>query len=99
MLGSAIRGPRKRSAARLMRWPTWVCLARLTSRGANQAGELRLGVHEKPRVDRDAVAADAGSGRQDIEARVQVGELDDVPGVDLRRVANQRQFVREGDVD
>src|SRR5215207_6806716 len=47
------------------------------ARGANQAGELRLGVHDEPRVDRDAVAADAGSGRQDIDARVQVGELDE----------------------
>jgi hypothetical protein len=69
------------------------------ARGADQPRVLRVGMDDEPRVDRDAVAADAGAGLEDVDARVAVGERDHFPHVDARLVGDERQFVGEGDVD
>src|SRR3546814_4667288 len=46
------------------------------ARGADQRGLFGRGADEEPRIDRDAMPADAGAGRQDVDARVAVGEAD-----------------------
>ena len=53
---------------------------------------------QEVRVDRDAVSADAAAGAQDVHARMLVRELDELPDVDAGFVADQRKFVREGDL-
>jgi hypothetical protein len=56
-------------------------------------------VDDEPRIDRDAVPADAGAGLKDVDARVAVGEPDHFPHVEPHAVGDDRQFVGEGDVD
>ena len=69
------------------------------ARGADQPGLLGRGVDDEPRIDGDAVAADARARLQDVDARVAVGEPDHLPDVDAELVADHRQLVGEGDVD
>ena len=69
------------------------------ARGADQAGCFRRAVDDEPGIDRDAVAADAGAGLQDVDARMAVGQLDHLPDVEAHAVADHRQLVGEGDVD
>ena len=66
--------------------------------GADHARQVRRGVHDEPRIDGDAVAADAGAGLQDLHPRMVVGELDQLPDVDAEPVADERQLVGERDV-
>lgn len=47
-------------------------------------------------VDGDAVSAHAASRLQDVDARMLVGEGDELPHVDARLVADERQLVGEG---
>lgn len=47
-------------------------------------------------VDGDAVSAHAASRLQDVDARMLVGESDELPHVDARLVADERQLVGEG---
>ena len=54
---------------------------------------------DEPRVDRDAVTADADARGQDIDARMAVGELDELEYVDAHLVADDGQLVRVSDVD
>ncbi len=68
-------------------------------RGADQRRFLGRGMDDEPRVNRDAVSADAGAGREDIDARVTVGEADHLPHVHPQLVRNDRQFIGEGDVN
>ncbi len=56
-------------------------------------------VDDEPRIDGDAVAADAGAGREDVDPRVAVGEADHLPHVEVHRIGDDRQLVGEGDVD
>ena len=77
---------------------TWSVLPSLTSR-ADQRGVLGRGGDEEPGIDRDAVATDAGAGLEDVDARVAVGEADDLPHVDAEAVGDEAQLVGEGDVD
>ncbi len=69
------------------------------ARGADQRGVLAVGGDQEPGVDRDAMAADARAGRQDVDARVAVGEPDHLPHVDAHPVGDDREFIGEGDVD
>ena len=49
-------------------------------------------------VDGDAVSAHATSRLQDVDARMLVGERDELPHVDARLVADERQLVGEGNL-
>ena len=68
-------------------------------RGADQRRLLGRSVDNEPRVHRDAVAAHAGAGLQDVHARMPVGQPDHFPHVQPHLVRHHRQFVGEGDVD
>src|SRR3546814_9295033 len=69
------------------------------ARGADQAAVLGRAVDEKPGIDRDAMAADAGAWLEDVDARVAVGEADHLPNVDAHVLGHHRQLVGKGDVD
>lgn len=67
-----------------------------------EADEVRrLGVvaDQEPRVDRDAVAADARAGIENIHARVLVSDADDLCDVHAADAADLGELVGEGDVD
>ena len=49
-------------------------------------------------VDGDAVSAHSASRLQDVDARMLVGESDELPHVDARLVADERQLVGEGNL-
>src|SRR5262245_29385563 len=49
---------------------------------SNERRQLWRGVDEKPRVDRNAVAADAGTGFEDLHSRVAIGERNQIPDVE-----------------
>lgn len=49
-------------------------------------------------VDGDAVSAHSASRLQDVDARMLVGESDELPHVDARLVADEREFVGEGNL-
>ena len=66
---------------------------------ADEPGLLGHGADDEPRVDGDAVAADARSGLEDVDARVLVRQLDELEDVDAEPVGDHRQLVGEGDVD
>src|SRR3546814_17202039 len=61
------------------------------ARGADQRGLFGRGADEEPRIDRDAMPADAGAGRQDVDARVAVGEADHFPHIDPHRVRRSEE--------
>jgi hypothetical protein len=67
--------------------------------GLDQRGVGRRGGGDEPRVDRDAVAADAGAGAEDLHARVAVGQADHLPYVEAEARAHVGELVGEGDVD
>jgi hypothetical protein len=69
------------------------------ARGADQAAVVGRAMDEEPGVDRDAMAADAGAGLEDVDARVAVGEADHLPHIDAHMLGHHRQFVGKGDVD
>ena len=54
---------------------------------------------DEPRVDRDAVPADADARRMDVHARMAVGQLDELEDVDAETVADFAQLIGIGDVD
>ena len=58
------------------------------ARGADQGRVGAVGVNQEPRVDRDAMPADAGAGRQDVDAGVAVGEANHLPHIDLHRIGD-----------
>ncbi len=70
-----------------------------SARGADQRRLLGARLDDEPRVDRDAVPADAGAGLEDVDPRMAVGELDHFPHVHPHRVGDDRKLVGEGDVD
>ena len=53
---------------------------------------------EEPRIDGNAVAADANSREKNVHARVGVSNLDGSSGLDPEALRNHRKLVREGDV-
>src|SRR5699024_664520 len=70
----------------------------LTS-GPDQGGLLRRGRDDEPRVDGDAVSADARTRLQDVDPWVMVREPDELPHVDVETIGDHRQLIGEGDVD
>ncbi len=69
------------------------------ARGADQRGFLGRAVDDEPGVDRDAVAAHARAGLEDVDPRVAVGQPDHFPHIKPHLVGNDAQLVGEGDVD
>src|SRR3546814_2220865 len=82
---------------RISDWSSDVCSSDLVvdlARGADQRGLFGRGADEEPRIDRDAMPADAGAGRQDVDARVAVGEADHFPHIDPHRVRHETEIGR-----
>ena len=67
--------------------------------GPDEPGLLRCGRDDEPWVDGDAVATHTGTGVEDVDPRVTVGEANDLPHVEAELLTDLRQLVREGDVD
>lgn len=65
---------------------------------ADKVGRLGVVADQEPRVDRDAVAADARAGVEDVHARVLVGDADDLGDVHAADAADLGELVGEGDV-
>lgn len=65
---------------------------------ADEVGRLGVVADQEPRVDRDAVAADARAGVEDVHARVLVGDADDLGNVHAADAADLGKLVGEGDV-
>lgn len=66
---------------------------------ADKVGRLGVVADQEPRVDRDAVAADARAGVEDVHARVLVGDADDLGDVHAADAADLGELVGECDVD
>lgn len=64
----------------------------------DEVGRLGVVADQEPRVDRDAVAADARAGVEDVHARVLVGDADDLGDVHAADAADLGELVGEGDV-
>ena len=65
---------------------------------ADEVGRLGVVAYQEPRVDRDAVAADARAGVEDVHARVLVRDADDLGDVHAADAADLGELVGEGDV-
>ena len=65
---------------------------------ADEVGRLGVVADQEPRVDRDAVAADARARVEDVHARVLVGDADDLGDVHAADAADLGELVGEGDV-
>jgi len=61
--------------------------------------EGRIVANEEPRIDRDAMPADAGARLEDVHARVHVADADDLVHIHIVVPADAGEFVRECDVD
>ena len=69
---------------------------------ARSADERRLlwrARDQEPGVHGDAMPADARARLENVDARVPIGEADDLPHAHAELVGHQRKLVREGDVD
>lgn len=67
-------------------------------READEVRRLGVVADQEPRVDRDAVAADARAGVEDVHARVLVGDANDLGDVHAADAADLGELVGEGDV-
>lgn len=65
---------------------------------ADKVGRLGVVADQEPRVDRNAVAADARTGVEDVHTRVLVGDADDLGDVHAADAADLGELVGEGDV-
>lgn len=65
---------------------------------ADEVGRLGVVADQEPRVDRNAVAADARTGVEDVHTRVLVGDADDLGDVHAADAADLGELVGEGDV-
>ena len=61
-------------------------------------GQLGIVAHEEPGVDRDAVAADAGAGLEDIHTGVHVADADNLVDIHIVVAADAAELVGEGDI-
>ena len=95
-----MRGRLKRSAFWRTLSITHVRLALVDlAGGTDQPGLLRVLRDDEPGIDGDAMATDAGAGLQDVDARVAVGQRDQLENVDVQPVGDDRQLVGQRDVD
>src|SRR5690606_34393363 len=69
------------------------------ARGADQASLIWILRHNKPRVDGDTVAAHARTWLENVHTRVTIRETNQLPDVNPLIGTNQRQFIRESNVD
>ena len=68
-------------------------------RQPHEARGFGVVAHKEPGVDRDAMAAHARAGLQDVDPRVLVGDADDLVHVHAPHAAYLGELVGEGDVD
>lgn len=68
-------------------------------READEVGRLGVVTDQEPRIDRDAVAADARAGVENVHARVLVGDADDLSDIHAADAADLGKLVGECDVD
>ncbi|MNT21401.1 hypothetical protein D3C72_1567390 [compost metagenome] len=68
------------------------------ARGMNQTRLLRILRDNKPRIDRNTVAADAGTRLQNIDPRMAIRQADKLPDIDALIGTNQRQLIGKGDI-
>jgi len=66
---------------------------------ADKSGFFRCLTDDEPRINGDAVPSHSRAGLEDVYARVSVGEADQFPYVDSLLVADDGEFVGEGDID
>ena len=64
----------------------------------NDLGQLGIVAHEEPGVNRDAVAAHAGAGLEDIYTGVHVADLDDFIHIHVVVTADAAELIGKGDV-
>ena len=69
------------------------------TRGANQTRLRRILRHDKPRIDGDTVSAHARAWLENVHARMAICQANQLPDVNPLVGADQRQFVRKGDID
>ena len=69
------------------------------TRGANQARLRRILSHNKPRIDGDAVSTHARAWLENVYTRMAIRQANQLPDVNPLIGANQRQFVRKGDIN
>lgn len=70
-----------------------------TSGGLDQTGCTLARIDDEPRIDGDAVPPYATSGLEDVDARVTVGQADEIEGVDTELIAQDAELVGKCDVD
>src|SRR6266851_3454294 len=64
----------------------------------DQTREIRCRLDNEPGIDRDAVTTDSRAGAQDVDARMSIGEIDDLPHVNPITMADQRELVCKCDI-
>jgi len=65
----------------------------------NDLGQLGIVADEEPGIDADAVAAYAGTGLEDVYARVHIADADDLIDIHIVVTADAAELVGKGDVD
>src|SRR5699024_6655743 len=78
--------------------PFWLSIVYITC-SVDEFGVFWIGGNDEPWVHSNAVATDAWSWLKDVDARVVVCKLNELPDVDAQVVGNKGEFVRECNVD
>src|SRR5262249_17393368 len=65
----------------------------------DQFGDERIYIGEKVRIDRNAVSADAGAGRENVDARMRICEANRFPYVDAEFFREDCEFVCKRNID
>src|SRR5690606_9841578 len=67
--------------------------------GLHQA-RITIGrMNDEPRIDRNAVTTHPWAGLKDVYPRVMIRQLNDLPYIDAKSLADLRELIGEGDVD
>ncbi|MCY1312788.1 hypothetical protein D9M70_632420 [compost metagenome] len=85
------------SQSDLVEHPLRLAIVHFTGR-TNQFGLLRGLTNDEPGIDSDTVTTDAGTWLENVDARMAVGQPDELPNIDIQFVADNRQFVSKGDI-
>ncbi len=77
--------------------PFRLVVVHLPSR-ADETRFLRCAGDDKPGIHRDAVAADAGPRLENVHPGMVIGQLDELPHIDIELVADHGKLVGKGDI-
>jgi hypothetical protein len=69
------------------------------SRGMNKAGLFGGFADDEPRINSDAMPTDTWTRLQDLNAGMVIGQLDELPNIDIKFVADNGEFVGKSNVD